>query len=256
LQRFGNSWAITNAPALPIDSELVRNVLKLFSRAEVDLEKDPVTDFAPYGLGSPALEYTLRMAQAPSNSAVAQIIFGTNQPGKVFVRRLDEYPDKVSSIQPDIFKRLPQASWQFRDRQIWNFSSNEVVSVTIHQNGQERKIIRNGKGNWTFAAGSQGSLNTLAFDESLYRLGELKAVFWISQDEKNLDRFDFKTTDHRILIEIKRGEKIETLSLEFGGFSEFGTRYAATISNGKRSVFEFPWPLFFEVQESLSIPQK
>ncbi len=255
LQRAGNSWAISGVTNFLVDSDLVREVLNLFSRAQIDFEKDPVTDFASYGLAPPALEYTLRTVGA-SNPILAQIVFGTNQSEKVFVRRLDEYPDAVNSMQADIYARLPRASWQFRDRRIWSFTSNEVASVTIHQQGRERKIIRNAKGEWTFAPGSQGMINPFSFNELLYRLGELRAVFWISPDEKNLDRFGFKEADHTLAIELKRSDKTETLSLQFGGFTEFGTRYTAITRDGARMIFEFPWPLFMAVEDSLSVPKR
>ncbi len=256
LQRAGNGWSMAGVTNFAVDTELVQDVLNLLSRANVDIEKDIVTDFTSYGLESPALRYTLRTSKVASASIVAQIDFGTNQSGQIFVRRLDEYPDTVKSIQREQFARLPQASWQFRDRQIWNFSSNDVVSVAIQQKGQTRKLVRNAQNEWTFAAGSQGVMNPFAFDEAIHRLGDLKAVFWVAKDENNSESFLFKEVDHRIALEIKRGEKTETVSLEFGGFSEFGTRYAATMVDGSRMVFEFPWPLFFEVQDSLTITPK
>lgn len=256
LNRTNGGWNIPGATNFSVDAESVRDVLHLLNRAEVDIEKEVVTDFVSYGLEPPALRYTLHADGAHSNSVVAKIDFGMNETGKIFVRRLDEYPDTVKTIQIEQFAQLPQASWQFRDRQIWSFGSNDVVSVAIHQRGQTRKLIRNDRGDWSFAAGSQGIINRFSFDEAVNRLGDLKAVFWVAKDDKNPDRFGFKQTDHRIVLEIKRGETIETLSLEFGGFSDFGTRYAATTLNGSQMIFEFPWPLFFEVQDSLTIPPK
>jgi hypothetical protein len=255
LLRKNGSWKLADAPSFPVDSDLVREVLTLLSKVEVDIEKDVVTDFASYGLEPPALAYTLRAAGS-SNSA-AQIHFGTNQTGKIFVRRLDEYSDTVNSIQPEAYNYLPQAAWQFRDRQIWRFASNEVVSVTVQQKGKERKMVRNSTGEWSFASGSQGVINTFALDEALYRLGELKAVFWVSPDEKDPARYKIKETDHRIFLDVRRSDKIETLSLEFGDFSEYGGNlYTAITMNGARMIFEFPWPLFFEVQEVLKVSPK
>ena len=256
LQRNGTGWAIRGATNVVVDPDLVRDVLSFLGRAEVDIEKEVVADFTAYGLKAPVLQYTLRAAGTPSNSVIAQIDFGTNQPDKIFVRRLDEYPDTVNSIPLGEYNRLPRASWQFRDRRVWSFAPNEIVSVTIHQKGKERKFVRNAKGDWGFAPGSQGIFNPLSLEESLLRLGDLKAVFWVASNETNLERFAFKQVDHRILIELKRGGKTEALSLEFGGFSEYGTRYAAALLDGVRLVFEFPWPLFFEVQDSLTIPSR
>lgn len=254
LQRTRLGWSVAGATNFTVDAALVGDVFNLLSRVEVDIEKEVVTDFPFYGLEPAALSYTLRNSSAASNSVLAQIEFGTNQPGKVFVRRLDEFPETVKSIHPEQFARLPQASWQFRDRQIWSFSAADVVSVSIQQKGKQRKLVRNGKGEWSFAAGSQGILNPFSFDEALFRLGGLRAVFWIAQESQDQDHFGFKEAAHRISLEVKVAEQLKTFLLEFGGFSEFGTRYAATSVDGIRTVFEFPWPLFFEVQDSLTIP--
>lgn len=256
LLRSSDGWMIPGEPNFPIDSELVGEILKSLGRAEVDIEKDVVTDFASYGLAPPSLEYTLKKSGASSNSIFARIDFGTNQTGKVFVRRLDEYPDTVNSIAPYEYEHLPRAPWQFRDRQIFQFDTNDVVSLTIHQKGKERKLIRKSNGAWSFAPGSQGMINNFALEEAVYRLGHLRAVFWVSPNEKNPDRFGFTDADHRISIALNHDGKKEELTLELGGFTEFGTRYAAVILTGSRAVFEFPWPQFFEVKEALSIPQK
>jgi hypothetical protein len=255
LQRDNGFWKMSGVTNVPVDSELVREVLALLGSVQVNIEKDVVTDFTPFGLEPPALEYTLKSASS-ANPVVAQIHFGTNQPGKVFVRRLDEFSDTVNSIQLEEYNYLPRAAWQFRDRQIWKFSSNEVVSITVQQKSAARKIIRNARGEWSIAPGSQGVINPFTLDEALFRLGDLKAVFWVSPDEKNPEQFGFKEADHKISIELQRGGKIETLSLEFGAYSEFGTRYTAMMSNGARMIFEFPWPLFFSVQEILTLPIK
>ncbi len=256
LQRDGASWTIPTKPGLPVDSELASDVLTLLSRAEVEIEKEVVTDFAAYGLVTPSLEYGLKTNGASSGSFIAQLAFGTNQAHKIFVRRLDEYADRVNTLPLEQFRRLPQTWWQFRERRILNFSTNEVVSMSIHQKGKDRKFIRNRSGDWTFAPGSQGIMNPFSFEEALIRLGMLKAAFWVSPDEKKPERFGIKGADHRITIELKRGGETLNYTIELGEFTPFQTRYAAFQLNGARTIFEFPWPLFFEVQDSLTIPQK
>lgn len=254
LLRQDNGWILRGATNLVVDPELVRDILNFLGKAEVDIEKEVVADFTAYGLKTPVLQYTLWAPRAPSNSVVAQIDFGTNQVDKIFVRRLDEYPDTVNSMPLGEYNRLPRASWQFRDRRIWSFAPNEVLSVTIEQKGKVRKFVRNAKGDWGFAPGSQGIFNPLSLEESLVRLGDLKAVFWVAYNDTNREHYGFKDAEHRVLVEVKRNGKTELLTLEFGGFSEYGTRYAAIVLNEVRLVFEFPWPLFFEVQDSLTIP--
>ena len=256
LKREGAAWIIPDQPGVAVDAELVGDVLAGLSRAVVEIEKEVVTDFAPFGLVAPALEYALKSNGGPSNSFIAQLAFGTNLAGKVFVRRLDEYSDRVNSIPPEEFHRLPQESWQFRARRIFTFSSNEVVSVAVHQKGKDRKFIRNPAGVWSFAPGSQGIINPFAFDEALLRLGTLKAAFWVAPDVKDPERFGIKEADHRITIEVKRGGEMLNYVVDLGAFTEFKTRYAAFNLHGARTIFEFPWPLFVEVQDCLTIPER
>ncbi|MEP6662623.1 MAG: DUF4340 domain-containing protein, partial [Verrucomicrobiota bacterium] len=208
LRREGETWKLMGNNSFPLDVEMVRDVLKFLGRLEVAIEKDVVTDFASYGLVSPALQYTLKTAEG-SNAIAAQIDFGTNSTGKIFTRRLDEYADTVKSVSPEDYTRLPRATWQFREHRIWNFSSNDVASVSIHQNGRDRKFIRNRNNEWSFAPGSQGIINPFELDEAILRLGQWKVVFWTSPNEPDPERHGFKKADYKITLEIKRDGKME-----------------------------------------------
>ena len=92
----------------------------------------------------------------PTNAIIAELDFGTNQADKVFARRADE-PSFVYAVKLADFQRLPSASWQMRERRIWNLSTNDVARATIRQQGRVRQIIRNGPHDWSLALGSQGS---------------------------------------------------------------------------------------------------
>ncbi len=60
-----------------------------------------------------------------------------------------------------------------RERRIWNFSTNDVVRVTIRQQGRVRQIVRNGPHDWSLAPGSQGIINDLAVEETVSGLCQL-----------------------------------------------------------------------------------
>ena len=142
-----------------------------------------------------------------------------------------------------------------RDRRIWNFETNEVVSVTIRQMGSTVKMVRDPDQNWTLAPGSHGRLNPASLDETLYRLGKLKAHWWISQGEAGLERFGFKETAHQVSFEIKKGGHSEVLTIEFGSKSPYENPYASVVLNGERAVFEFPINLYADqVKADLTIP--
>ena len=75
LKREGAAWIIPDQPGVAVDAELVGDVLAGLSRAVVEIEKEVVTDFAPFGLVAPALEYALKSNGGPSNSFIAQLAF-------------------------------------------------------------------------------------------------------------------------------------------------------------------------------------
>ncbi len=249
-------WTIPGQP-FTADSVLVQELIARLNSTEIEVEKNVVTDFSTYGLKVPLLHYTLKMlndnpTNQPRADRVTEIDFGTNN-GAIFAHRSDE--SSVYTVKLEDFQFFPRASWQMRDRQVWSFDSKDVVNVVIEQKGQTRQLIRNAKGDWIIAPGSQGIIvNTFSFEEAIHRLGDLKAVFWTARGDANLAKYGFKEMAHQISLQVKRNGKIETLDLEFGGLSEFQHPYAAVTIGGEKLIFEFPWPLYYDfVLRDLSI---
>ena len=249
LLRTSNNWQVVGEKEFPADPDFARNLLASFTNIEAEIEQTVVADFASYGLKPPLLQFTLKS----SNRTVAQIEFGTNKTDKIFEHCAGEQP--VNVIPREQFDRLPRASWQMRDRHIWNFESNNVVGITIHQKGSAQKMIRDLNNEWTFAPGYHGIINQASLEETLHRLGELKAVFWSGRGEENLERFGFKEVDHRITLDVKRGKQAQQLIVEFGKPSPYLHPYATVLLDGERLIFEFPIDLYSgQVRHDLTIP--
>lgn len=257
-QSTNGSWRMIQPESFAADVDLVnQDILLVLSRIEVNFESDVVTDFGAFGLTNPVLQYQLtgsftNLQTGKTEALTEDISFGHTTNNRVFVRRSDV--PRVYSIHAQEFDLLPRSSWQLRDRHIGHFDSSNVVSVTIEQLGKTRKILRNGSNDWAVASGSTGNVNPFSLEEAMHRLGELKAVFWIAQNEKDRAKFGIQEADHRITIELNRLGKNEKFSLEFGDYSPFLHPYAAMELEGQRAVFEFPLPLFHEfVRADLSI---
>src|SRR5262249_42098136 len=107
---------------------LVKDMLPTFSGRRVPrFIEDPVikANLPDYGLAAPAQQYTLRAApsaapDASTNTLIAILSFGTNQNDRVYARREDE--SFVYAVRLADFQSLPSASWQLRQRRIWNLS--------------------------------------------------------------------------------------------------------------------------------------
>lgn len=146
---------------------------------------------------------------------------------------------------------LPTASWQMRDRRVWNFNENDVARLVIHQEGKIREIDRRGTNSWSLAAGSSGDINDLALDEVTHQLGELEAANWVARGDVNREAFGLAPTRYQLSVELKNGR---LLTVEFGGTAPSGFPYASTVLDNQPWIFEFPWPLYQYVKSYLTIP--
>ena len=259
-KQTNGQWLVRAETNFPADAALMKDWLASFTNIPTQIEKtvDTESDFAEYGLTHPLLQYTLQAdggAGGPTNTVIAQIEFGATNSGKIFERRSDEL--SVNLISPADFNRLPRAAWQLRDRRIWTFETNNVVSLTIHQLGQTRKYLRDPDGEWTFAPGYHGPPlpNWLSLEEGVYRLGRLSAVYWSEVGEAHRQEFGFAKMDFSLSLEVKRGDKTETCSIEFGGRSPYSYPYASVMRDGQRLIFEFPVDLYENfVEHDITIP--
>ncbi len=254
-RKADQTWQVVGSETFPADDALVHGMLEVFTGAEIEREKTVVADLADYGLKTPLAQFTLKssaMGNAP-DYAVAHLEFGTNNTGRIFERCTEE--ESVNTVPAEYFARLPQVSWQLRDRRVWSFNGKQVVAITIRQEGYVRKMIRDPFGQWTFAPGYSGLIHQDSMEETLHRMGELRANYWIQRGDANLERFGFKETDHQVTFEVKDGDRTETYSIAFGKASEYTHPYATVVRDGQRWVFEFPVTLYLEfVKNDLTIP--
>jgi hypothetical protein len=254
-RKADQTWQVVGTETFTADEQLVQGMLDTFTSAEIDREKTVVAEVAAYGLKPPLAQFTLKSSTIgnPPDYAVAHLEFGTNNAGRIFERSTEE--ESVNSLAPEQFARLPRISWQLRDRRVWDFDPKKVVSITIRQQGYVRKLIRDPFGNWTFAPGYNGMIKQDSLEESVARMSELKAVYWSSRGDANLERFGFTETDHQVTFEVKDGSRSENYSIAFGKPSEHWHPYATVIRNGERLVFEFPFDFYYElVRNDLTIP--
>ncbi|MBF8254799.1 MAG: hypothetical protein HW373_1494, partial [Deltaproteobacteria bacterium] len=219
----------------------------------VQFVKGAVTepDLRDYGLTSPVRQITLKMpaAAGATNAVFAQLAFGSTRNDSVFAARAGE--DWIYAVKLADFQRLPSASWQLRDRRIWNFTENDVTRLTIRQAGKTREILRLGTNSWSLAPGSQGIINSFAIEETVHRFGGLAATLWVERAVKDRARYGISTNSLSLTFELKRGEKF---AIEFGGMAPSQYPYAAVTLDQETWVFEFPRALYQLVSSYLSIP--
>jgi hypothetical protein len=238
-------WLVLAGKSFPADSALMEYWLAQFTNMTTEIAKRVVTDFSEYGLMHPALQYTVRFRPDAGAHTEARIDFGTNKTGHVFERRLDE--DFVNTASSDDFDLLPRASWELRDRAVWDFASSNVVSVMIHQRGGELKLLHDPDGGWTYAPGynNQVPINSSGTEACVFEMGRLRAIYWDGVGEEHLERYGFPQADFQVAFDVKQGGTNETYRIQFGGRSPTHYHpYASIMRDGQRLIFEFPAGLY------------
>jgi Domain of unknown function (DUF4340) len=259
LQQHGsNDWVLVGQ-TFPVDGDNVRDFIRTLGGlrvAEFVKDNNTATDLQGYGLAAPAgtNQITLLSAAGDTNSVIAQIIFGSVETNKIYVKRADE--NFVYALGGEDLNRLqPFAnSWFFRDRRIWDFSETNVVQITLRQNGKTRTLLRSGANLWSIAAGSQGIITPAAVEETIHRLGQLTTLDWVGIVGVNLSPAEggFNPNNLQVEIELNTGEKF---SVVFGREQPaLNTALAYVTLDGQRWAFIFPPVVYQFVSTYLTIP--
>ncbi len=255
-KQTNNLWFVTEPEFMPADADLVRNCLNQLSFLEGQVEKDVVTDLAAYGLAAPSRQYVLRTTAtnsvgAPTNRMIAQLDVGAHREKIIFTRGGD---DTVYALPAAMLDRLPSWAWQLRDRRVWSFSTNQVIRLTIQHRGYPRQVLRNTSGEWSLAPGSQGIINTFAIEEMMHRLGDLRAVSWLGRGDEHRAKYGFTDNGHKLVIDLRLGDKQRALTLEFSPRPPAPYPYALATVDGQTWIFEFPPDLFSQIANYLANP--
>lgn len=256
LERQTNgSWRLSGAPGRPIDPALMQGFLKqLRSLRMTEVAKELVTelDLPTYGLASPLRRYGVQW-HAPganaTNTLGVRLDFGTNRADLVYARRADE--NSVYLVRLGEALALPAAAFELRDRRVWSFDTNQVMGMTLTDRGKSWRLVRSPGGGWSFAPGSQGLIAPLALEEASHRIGQLWARAWTDEGAQSLERYGFDQINRRIVIDVQRGERVESLTVDFGATSPSGGPFAAVTLEGGPTVFEFPLEIHVPLQEVL-----
>jgi hypothetical protein len=243
-----NTWRLVAPYPAPADRLLVLEALAALAGTEFgEFEREVATDFAAYGLAPPQRLYRLEttltnLAGQRTNEVLAELHIGAPTKDRFFARRV---PDSSVVTFLDL-GQLPRAAYQLRDRRIWDFSTNQIASITIRQYNLTRKLLRTGPAQWTPAADSAGAVNGYALEEAAYRLGRLEAVRWVARGEDQLARYGFGTIDCQITVELVGGDKPEWRTVRFGRETLSGrTAYAGVSLDGQAA------PVIFECRPEL-----
>ncbi len=197
-----------------------------------------------YGLAKPIRRYVIRarknsLPMGVTNEVVAALDFGTSKEGLTFARRSDLPAEtSVYAVVTDDLNHLPRRALHFQKPRLWEFTENDVASITVRQNGVTQKIIRKAMAQWSVAEGIKSSFNELEAEVGAQELGALDAHEWIQCGDANSTQYGFGEGDTRFTVELKKDGAALEKSFEIGSLSPDGLRYGCTVlSDGRKWIF-------------------
>lgn len=248
-------WVADDKLQTVTDPELMRNFLgNLVTLSAVELAKEVVTDYAPYRLVTPERRISLlksgtNAAGTLTNTLVARLDFGGAETDRLYARRHDE--SSVYVVPRADVDRLAWSLPLIQDRTVWSFTTNQVTAVTVDFDGRSRRLTRAGNGRWTEGTEPADEIKNTALEETMFRLGQLRAVQWtlLAQDanDKQLAIRGINATSHRISVELAgTSARTNIVTIGFGSQTRNPWASVADRRTGRPLVFEFPRGLYRE----------
>lgn len=249
--RTNQIWQADDSVKSGTDPQLMASFLnQLVVLKAAELAKEVVTDFTPYGLAPPTRQLSLfksvtNAAHSPTNQLVAQLDFGGDRSDRLFARRHDE--NSVYVVPRGEVEQLAWSLFQIQDRSVWQFTTNQVAAVTMQFDGRTRRLTRTREGLWTEGGEPTGDIRTLALEETLFRLGQLRAERWTARGTNHLAVYGVTDQNHYLSVELM-GTPAKTNLLHFGNMPFRRNPYAAVLDprTGQPMVFEFPRSLYLD----------
>lgn len=246
-------WAVAGKDPVPVDPELLAAFLRtVLSLRILDIAKEVPTDadLQTLGLSVPRISFSFyeqltNNAGITTNILFSEIGFGSNLVDRIYVRRSDETPVYLTQLAP-LFE-LPHYAVQIRDRQIWNFATNQVVRVTLSGGAATNSATRTGSG-WTADA-----LASAAIEESIFRLSQLKVLRWVAKGAEAKKTAGITPESPMLEIELKTPAGSRFFRIHFGKEAPRHNIYGMEPTAGEPLVFEFPGEIYHLLLQNLPL---
>jgi hypothetical protein len=247
-----NLWYVLphNFPADQLMATRLARTLSELQAVSIDDTVSAANAESAYGFKEPARQFII--SWTPSSKATnppTKLDFGISTNSEVYARRSGEFP--LYKIAPSDYEALPTASWEMRERRIWNFDVNDVVRLTIQQDGKTREIVHNGTNGWRIPPGSTGDINDSAIEDTMNQLAQLKAFSWLGHGADKLAGCGIDAKAYQLTIELKNGQK---LAFQLGKETRLGSAFASVILDEEPWIFEFPPDVLPSVLYALKSP--
>ncbi|MFA6547277.1 MAG: DUF4340 domain-containing protein, partial [Limisphaerales bacterium] len=244
-------WVADDKLQSATDPQFLQSFLaRLVTLEAAELAKEVVTDFTPYGLAPAGRSISLLKSATNAtggltNMLVARLEFGSGKVDSLFARRHDE--SAVYVVPRADVESLAWELYKIQERSVWRFTSNQVAALTVSFDGRSRRLTRAADGRWSEGGEAADDVKNIALEETLFRLGQLRAEQWTRLGADALPVYGVSERNHRVSVELA-GPVARTNTVTFGTLPRGRNPWAAVTDprSGQPLVFEFPRSLYLD----------
>lgn len=246
IQRQPNGrWMLGEKDPVPADSQLLAEFVRtMLSIRILDIAKEVPTeaDLQTLGLQVPRVSFSFyekhtNTAGITTNILFSEVGFGSTLTDRIHVRRSDETPVYIVQLAP--LAELPHQAFRLRERQIWNFSTNDIVRLTLSSPVGTNTATHSNSG-WVSDA-----VANAAIEEAAFRLSTLSVARWVAKGEEAVKAAAITSESQTLEVELRRPTGNEVLRVQFGKQALQHNVYAKVpASPGEPVVFEFPGEIY------------
>jgi hypothetical protein len=172
-----------------------------------------------------------------TNILFSEINFGSNLVDRIYARRSDETPVYVVPLAPLV--EMPHQAFRMRDRQLWSFSTNDVVRITLSGPAGTNSATHSNAG-W-----ATDPVANAAIEEAAFRLSTLSVVRWVAKGEEALKAAAITPGSQVLDVELRRPAGNEIRRIQFGKQAPQHNVYARVPnSSSDPLIFEFPGEIY------------
>ncbi|MFH0954103.1 MAG: DUF4340 domain-containing protein [Verrucomicrobiota bacterium] len=237
LRKRDDEWEMVDPKPWKADDQRVRDLLTAWAGATiVSFIDDAGTNLAALGLSPPTrvLQFSSKLGPGAAigqrqpmagveEKATVLVSSSPREVGRVLVKLDSEAP--LYEILGDVLKTVSLDPLFYRDREVMNLNSDDIVRITRQKDGQEQTAERSEAGDFTAAPGAAGPLNQEAVKDLLMAASHLRISEFVADDPRDLSAFGLDTPSAVLTLGLK-GETGISKSLLFGGEAGAGGVYA------------------------------
>jgi hypothetical protein len=220
VEKVDDTWNIREPVTAPAERKIIDRILETLQELRYERDIGPQDALEPFGLSEPETAIELTGTQG----SMGRLLLGaaTRDGKSVYVQRA---PDRtVFTVPKSTREEVDRSLFDLRDKTVFDFSTPDVMSLSIHQNGRTILFENRSEDGWTITSPAEHRADTVTITGLLdsIRYGRIRK--FVEEEASDMQQYGLENPASHLKLTLRD----ETRTLSFGKriASEPGLVYA------------------------------